>query len=353
MGQVTYDVAVVGAGIMGASTASHLAAAGRSVVVLERFEVGHRRGSSHGSSRIFRLSYPDAAYVDMAQESLSLWRAFEEQEGEQLVTTTGGLDLGVALDRHASALARCGVVHEVATPDEAARRWPFLQLGAAERVLFQPAAGFVAAAAAWSAFARAAARAGADLRERMPVSGLAPRSGGVELATPAGSVRARAAVVTAGSWARDLLAPVGLELPTTTTRETVAYFGRAGPALPSIVDWEDPAVYALEAPGLGGGVKVGLHHAGPVTDPDASGAPDPVVVDRLASWVSHRLPGVDPHPVGAETCLYTNAPEERFILERRGSIVVGSACSGHGFKFAPLIGARVAALAHEALEANA
>jgi len=92
------------------------------------------------------------------------------------------------------------------------------------------------------------------------------------------------------------------------------------------------------------GLKAGAHHAGPEADPDTEATPDPAIVERISSWVRERFPGVDPDPVDAQTCLYTTTADERFILERRGRVVVGSACSGHGFKFAPGSGAGLAAL---------
>lgn len=148
-------------------------------------------------------------------------------------------------------------------------------------------------------------------------------------------------VVTAGGWARELLARADIDLPTRATRETVAFF-RTNESFPTLVDWGDPAVYALPDPTYG--LKVGEHIAGPTTDPDDEGAVNEASVARLRDWVAERFATVDPEPVHAETCIYTNTPDEHFILERVGDIVIGSACSGHGFKFAPLIGTRLADL---------
>jgi sarcosine oxidase len=150
-------------------------------------------------------------------------------------------------------------------------------------------------------------------------------------------------VVTAGSWVRELVPDV----PVTVTRETVAYFRREGPPPPSIVDLNAETgghgMYSLHDPVYG--LKAGAHHAGAEADPDTEAPPDPAIVERIADWVRDRFPGVDPEPVEAQTCLYTTTADERFILERRGRVVVGSACSGHGFKFAPAVGRRLAELA--------
>ena len=102
-------------------------------------------------------------------------------------------------------------------------------------------------------------------------------------------------------------------------------------------------MYSLHDPLYG--LKAGAHHAGAEADPDVDGRPDPALVERIAAWVRERFPDVDPEPVAAETCLYTSTADEPFVLERRGRVVVGSACSGHGFKFAPAVGRRLAELA--------
>jgi sarcosine oxidase len=109
------------------------------------------------------------------------------------------------------------------------------------------------------------------------------------------------------------------------------------------VDWGDPSIYGLPSPGQG--IKVGEHIAGPTTDPEDEVGPDPAAVERLDAWVAERYPGAEATAHYAETCIYTNTPDEHFVLEHHGRIVVGSPCSGHGFKFAPLIGRRLAALA--------
>jgi sarcosine oxidase len=92
------------------------------------------------------------------------------------------------------------------------------------------------------------------------------------------------------------------------------------------------------------GLKAGAHHAGAEADPDTEALPDPAIVERVATWVRERFPDVDPDPVEAQTCLYTTTADQHFVLERRGRVVVGSACSGHGFKFAPAIGELLAGL---------
>jgi sarcosine oxidase len=342
-----YDVVVVGTGIMGAATSWALGGTDKRVLSLERFSVGHKNGSSHGTSRIFRFSYPDQNYVAMAQESLPLWRSLESESGRELLVTTGGIDLGKDVRAHVAALAACDARFEVLSPTEARRRWDFAAFPGADEVLFQSDAGVILASKAWSAFAARATAGGVDLRTSERVIGLKERADHVEVRTDAELYEAASVVVTAGAWARDLLAMAGIELETVPTRETIAYFdsGRVD-VMPSIVDWGDPSVYAL-ATDVRDRIKLGEHHAGPATDPDRQGTPDEASVARLQRWIKRNLPAAPAEPLGSETCIYTNTAGEDFVLERHGRIVIGSPCSGHGFKFAPLIGRSLAALASE------
>jgi sarcosine oxidase len=339
----SYDAVVIGAGVMGSSTARWLARAGRRVALLEQFEIGHTRGSSHGRSRIFRFSYPDAMYVAMAMESLALWRDIERDSGEELVITLGGLDVGPGIEKNASALEECGAVHEMLTGHEAASRFPQVSFGNDEEVLFHPDAGIVRADKAVESFVALAVREGAEVRHNARVERIEERGEGIAVRAGGETFAAPVAVVTAGAWINRVLANSGIELDVRVTRETVAYFRSGGPTPQTLVEWSDPTVYALPSPGQG--IKAGEHIAGPTADPDEVGAPNEDAASRVERWMARRFPQAEPAPHHAETCLYTNTADEHFILERHGSIVVGSPCSGHGFKFAPLIGKRLAELA--------
>ena len=338
----TFDVAVIGVGVMGAAAGRALAKAGKTVVMLERFEVGHKRGSSHGPARIFRFSYREPEYVAMAQEALPLWLELEQEAGRPLLRKTGGLDVGDVVTEHAAALHSCGATFELLDGSEVNRRFPGFTLSPDEQALYQRDSSVIAAERAWRAFAQGAVAHGADLREKTPVTRLSPQGDHVELVAGGQGIQAGTAVVTAGAWGRDLLAPVGIALDVTPTRETVAYFRTRLEGLPVLVAWSKPAFYAL--PTAEFGLRAGEHIAGPPAHPDEEGRPDPASLERVARGVAKRFAGIDPEPHLVETCFYTNTSDEHFILEREGPIVVGSPCSGHGFKFAPLIGQRLAAL---------
>jgi sarcosine oxidase len=324
------DVAVVGAGIMGSATAYALARDGRDVTLYEQFEVGHTRGSSHGRSRIVRLAYPDVEFVELAQESFAGWRELEREAGVELLELNGLLELvGDLAQGSSAALDAVGAEYELLPAEAARARWP---VGVPDgwTALFQPVAGIVRADRAQRAFVERAVAHGAELREGVRVDEL-------------DRVDAQVVVLTAGPWVLRFFP----DLPVVTTRETVAYFRRAGAPLPSVVQL-DPitrghAMYSLHDPVHG--LKAGAHHAGARVGPDDDGEPDPALVQRAAEWVARTYPDADPEPVAAETCMYTTTPDEGFILERRGRVVIGSPCSGHGFKFAPAVGARLARMA--------
>jgi sarcosine oxidase len=318
-------VAVVGAGVNGLAAAATLARAGHEVDVHEQYELDHRHGSSHGRSRIFRLSYPEQRWVQLAKEAHDGWRALEEETGERLIEYTGLLELGETSE---DALDACGVPWEALEPDAVALRFG---ISAEGRALLQPEAGISLADRARRAFATVARRNGATIRERTTVESLA-------------ALDANVVVVTAGGWAKPLLAAEGIALDVAVTRETVVYFPLER-SVPSLIDYgrgPGEAMYALRDPLHG--LKAGAHIAGPAANPDEAIEPDPRLVDATVEWVRERFPEAGP-PVASETCLYTSTPDQSFVLERHGRIVVGSACSGHGFKFAPAVATRLAALA--------
>ncbi|HEX6699127.1 MAG TPA: FAD-dependent oxidoreductase [Gaiellaceae bacterium] len=321
------QVAVIGAGVMGLATGWALKRRGVDVTVYDQFRMGHDRGSSHGRSRIFRLAYAEPEYVRLAQDALMLWRELEAESGETLLELHGLVEVVQTLEEStAHTLEACGVAWERLERGEAERRYP-IHVPEESFVVVQPEAGIVRADLALSAFARVL-----DVREDTRV-------------TP-DELDADVVVVTAGSWVNELLdAP----LPVKTTRETLCYFrpDAGGRPIPSVVSFKPERhthdMYSLADPKYG--LKVGAHHAGPEADPNVPGDPEPKLIERIAAWANDTYRLADPEPAAAQTCMYTTTEDETFILERRGRVVVGSPCSGHGFKFAPAIGARLAALA--------
>ena len=310
---------------MGLATGRALQRRGHEVVVYEQFEPGHNRGSSHGRSRIFRLAYAEEEYVRLAQEALGLWRELEVETSETLLELNGLLEIVHTLDESTAAtLEACGVEWHRLEGPEAERRFP-VRVPEQSFAVLQPEAGIVRADRALAALAREL-----DVR--------------YETRIHPDEIEAEVVVVTAGSWVNEL---VDEPLPVKVTRETVCYFRPERGGVPSVVSFRPQShthdMYSLADPVHG--LKVGAHHGGPETDPNEPGEPEPRLIEQIASWARETYRLAEPDPVAAETCLYTTTPDETFILERRGRIVIGSPCSGHGFKFAPAIGERLAELA--------
>jgi sarcosine oxidase len=347
---VDADVVIIGAGLAGAATAWSLARRGRSVVLLEQFAAGHALGSSHGSARIVRRAYADGLYLSLTGAAFELWREVELASGTDLLRMLGGLDFGLRRNVPAIAalLSSAGVPFELLPAAEAEARWPGMRFEG--DVVFHPQAGTVDAAAAVSAFVALAAAAGADVRYSTPAVSVSS-SGAVGLADGT-TLTARTVVVAAGSWVEPLLAPVVALPPLQVTQHQIFHFPRLDPSAPPwpsvIHDTPSAAVYHLAGGRDGGSAddrKIGVHDGGvPCTLDTRSAAIDPQAGDRASAYVTRWLPGLSPIASSSATCLYTESPSEDFIIDQVGPVVVCSPCSGHGAKFAPLVGELVAGL---------
>jgi sarcosine oxidase len=346
-------VAVIGGGAIGSAAAWQLAERGHRVLLFEQYAAGHARGASHGSSRIFRYSYPLVEYVTLAGRAARLWRRLERLDGQRFYARTGAVDHGdpAAVQRLTQVLRQTGVEHAVLTPDQAAIRWPGLRFDG--MVLHHPDSGRLHADQAVAALQRQARVLGAQAWFHTPVSGLRASGAGVRLLTASGSIRVDQVVVAAGAWSGDLLAAVPTLArrlpPLVTTQEQPVHFV----PLQTPVGWPSflhhpglghrgAGIYGLASPD---GVKVGEHGTGPRIVPEHRDfQPDPAGVDRLRDYAERWLPGVDPSTASATTCLYTSTPDGHFVIDRAGPITVAAGFSGHGFKFAPVIGELVAGL---------
>jgi sarcosine oxidase len=339
------DVAVVGAGLLGLATARALAARGHDVVVLEQADVGHEGAGSKGSCRIFRLGYPDPGYVEAARLAGEKWRELEAESGATILLPTPHLTFGSEMSAVQEAMRQASAPCELLSAAEAAARFPAVAVGGP--ALFEPESAVIAAREALATLAAIAP----DLRSSVRVTGLADDGRQVTLQTNADQVRARVAVVTAGPWTRGLLA--GLALPTRPTLEQVAYLrpaGRggaagAGPPAPIFICHDAPSPYGLPVPGSPL-YKIGIHQSGATVDPDEQRrVPDDDLIRRVTLAAGRHLPGYEPLPADTERCIYDNTPDEDFVLDRVGNVVVGCGTSGHGFKFGPLLGEWLAGLA--------
>lgn len=348
--ETSADVVVVGGGIMGVAAAWQLGRRGHRVVLCEQYQLDHVQGSSHGRSRIFRLAYDQSDYVRMAREALDSWREVEQELGQDLLTTTGGFDIGSpsTLDPIETAISDGGARAERLSHAEATSRLGDVVIPNHWEALFQEQAGVLRAKRSREGFCDLASKKGVTLCGGVRALSIMPEAGHVDVETDEGVVAADVVVIATGGWGRGLLQPLAIDVPIRVTREHVAYYHvrPEQPMFPFIWHPGDgtPELYGL--PNLSPAIaKMGHHLAGPEVRPGRRGSPDPSRVDAITQFVSDRFPGIEPRPVLSETCLYATTPDDDFVLDRIDRVVVGVGFGGHGFKFAPLIGAMLADLA--------
>lgn len=360
------EFVVIGAGLAGAATAWRLASRGHSVTILERSTPGNDEGSSHGSARIIRFAYPNSLYTGLVVRARDGWDELEHESGQTLITPTGSLDHGALRPvlEMAAILEAYGVEHELVSASAAEVRWP--QLHFDSDVLWQPEAGILDAITTVEAMIRLATATGlAELRTDWPVSRVAEIPSGYRIMSARGqSVDAANVIVTAGGWLPNLLGELSLpsgfleSFPTLEVRQEQAvhfpYWAFSGGATKSI--WPtfiykgaDIQTYGLPGGRDAGfrGQKVAQFNGGRVIESAQyqDGVVDPAARRRLAEYAERAIPGVDPTPYAETTCLFTSTPTEDFVFDRVDGITVVSPCSGHGGKFAPLLGELAADLA--------
>jgi len=354
---------VVGAGLAGACTAWRLAQRGHEVVLVERTRPAAPDGSSHGSARILRFAYPEREYAALVVRALDGWRELEAASGTSLLTAAPALDHGPGRDPRALArvLEGVGVEHELLSATETRARWP--QVAAEGEVLHQPGGAVLdAELTVRAAVARAQAH-GAQLLTGWSLASL-ERVGGrgcgatTRFTARSGDgreVEAAHVVVAAGGWLPDVLTRLDLPPrllagmpPLTVTEETAVHFPyreeQGHSPWPTVIHQRsgELPVYALPGGRDAGhhGLKVAQHATGRriTSAARARGTADRGAVERLAAHVREHLPGVVPEPYAETTCLYTSTPTEDFVIDGADGVTVVSACSGHGGKFAPLLG---------------
>lgn len=338
-------VCVVGGGVMGLSVAEALVRDGVDVVVLEQFDVGTVLGSSHGASRVYRTFYDRVEYASMALDALVLWRELEARTGTSLVDVVGSLQTLAHSDTDRRTLDALGIPYEILDEGTAMQRFPDVHLPG--DLLYQPDTGVVDAAATLRTLR---ALLGDSVRESVRVSSLRDERDGVSIETRHGTISAAVVVLCCGAYASELLGPLGIDLPIVPTLEQIAYFRHSSGVLPDglpVLNDLGHHRYGLPTTSVGA-YKLAEHGTGPVIDPRSTDRrPDPENTRRLVEAAGELLPGFDPEPIRVEACVYENTPDRDFVIDRRGRVVVGTGFSGHGFKFAPLIGRLLADLVLE------
>lgn len=323
------NVAVVGAGIMGASTALALTDRGHQVTLYDRYPVGHTRGSSHGRSRIVRAAYPDPFFTEIMVEGYPMWHQLQGRTSSDILHEVGLVMFGhpesVMVADTIRSLAEHCVPHEVVGGDDARARWD-LGIRADEVAVLTPEAGWVDAALAVSATVDLAMQQGAVFVE--------------ETADPwTLTDNFDQVIACVGAWAPEMF---GVEA--SVTCQTVAYveLGRSWRGPVYIEDSPD-FVYGFPSEWGTTNVKVGVHTPGIAVDPNDEARPvDEAMLERIRQFARERFGVAEPGITEVVTCLYTNTADEDFRWGERDGVIWASPCSGHGFKFGPWIGARLA-----------
>ncbi len=353
-----YDAIVIGLGGMGSAAAYHLAQRGERVLGLEAFEQNHAQGSSHGEHRIIREAYFEAPdYVPLIQRAYRLWHELEQESGRDLLTITGGLLLGRpesdVVSGSIESAERHRLPYEVLTPSEVRDRFPGFQPSDDLVAVHEPNAGFLRPEECVSAHLELAGKHGADLRFNEPVLSWQADGEGVSVTTGQAIYQADRLVIAAGPWSGEVLSD--LHLPLNVVRVVNAHFESTAPerfakARCPIYLWEVPEGTYYGFPYLpGGGLKLGRHEDHRSTTPQTIRREvDAVEVDELRHLLDTYMPGASGPVKKTLTCMYTNTPDLHFILDRHPrhpQVAYGCGFSGHGFKFASVIGEILADLA--------
>ncbi|XP_030041692.1 peroxisomal sarcosine oxidase [Microcaecilia unicolor] len=357
-GSSVYDCIVIGAGIQGSFTAYHLSKHKRRTLLLEQFPLPHSRGSSHGQTRITRKAYPQEFYTKMMAECYQLWAELETESNTTLYRQTGLLLLGPEENPEFCSTWRSLVQNQVPCQylmaQEIQQRFPGVCLQPGEAAFIDHTAGVLYADKALRAVQDLFCHFGGTIRDGEKVVDIKPGSV-VTVTTTSGIYQAKSLVVAAGPWTNKLMASLGLQLPLQTLKINVCYWKEKVPGsygvpqnFPCFLGFHlnkaQHHIYGLPSKEYPGLIKVCYHHGNEV-DPDErdreAKTPGLQEIPILSDFISKYLPGLEAEPAVIEHCMYTNTPDENFILDRHPSfqnIIVGAGFSGHGFKLSPMVG---------------
>lgn len=349
-----YDVVIVGAGSMGAAAGYFLAAKGLKTLMLDSFQPPHDRGSHHGDTRIIRHAYgEDRRYVPFALRAQKLWEELQETTGQTLFYRTGHLNAGPSNSKFLQELASSSIEFslplEKLTSSEVEKRWPGITLPDNYAGFFEPTSGALKSELCVEAYLKLAVSEGATLRTDSRVRDVRVLPDGVSVHTDSDVFHANACVICAGAWAGKLLSSVGVNVPLTPTRKTIAWFDVdekqfGSDVFPTfLVEQPDSMFYGF--PSIGGaGLKVGRHDGGQPVRPDGpipGFGSYPEDAGDLTSFLARYMPGTEQNLKHGKVCMYTMTPDENFIIDLHpeySHVAFAAGFSGHGFKFSSAVG---------------
>ncbi len=350
-GPTEHDVIVVGVGGMGSAVCYHLARRDIDVLGLEKFDIPHSRGSSHGQARaIGRAFYERQEYMDLYARTYDLWEQLEETYGESLLVKTGSLTSGKpgteTVSRAQRVCERFGFPHETLEPRTANERFPGYDLPDSHVVVFQPEDGFIRPTAGTIAHTKLAMAEGARIRAREPVLAWEADEEGVSVRTHDATYAAKSLVLTAGPWLPSLFSNVGTEM--VAERRIIGRFGTEdqsrfqSTAFPVSSITTDEGQYGAHPNNGLPGVKVtGGVNSVESTDPDDVAPPSARDETPLRHFAERYLSGGAGPTLRLETCLYTNTPDGDPVIDRhpdQPGVYIAGGFSGHGYKFTPVVG---------------
>jgi sarcosine oxidase len=353
-----FDVIVCGLGAMGSAAAYHLSVAGLKVLGLDRFQPPHDRGSSHGKTRIIREAYFEhPSYVPLVQRAYELWAELEGKSDRKLLLQTGGLMIGPADGILVTGAKKSAqehhLPHRALSAADLQREYPAFETNGDDVAVWEPRAGILFPELAIQTHLELAAHYGAELKFNEKVVGWEPEGRGVRVLTAAGSYTAQRLLLSVGGWL-NLLVPE-LRLPLNVERQVLFWFEPTSssaaftPGRFPIFIWEnEPHKFFYGFPDLGDGLKIGVHHQGEICTADRLnrevGKPE---TEAARVLLKRHIPSAAGTLKSAVVCMYTNTPDEHFILDYHPihpQVVIASPCSGHGFKFSAVVGEVAAAL---------
>jgi sarcosine oxidase len=354
----TTDVIIVGLGAMGSAALCHLAERGVRAIGLDRFNPPHALGSTHGLSRIIRESYYEhPRYVPLVQRAYELWADLERRAARRLFHQTGGLMIGdpdsVLVSGALRSAREHDLPHELLSSVATHARFPAFTLPDSMVGFFEPRAGVLDPEACVDAHLRLAEAAGAELHPNERVLEWTPSGARVRVTTDRGEYDAARVALCAGAWTPDLLD--GDDLSLRVERQVMHWFTPAHDAAHlsvercpiAMTEYQPDRIFYF-VPDSGDGVKAAIHHEGEITHPDLVRRDvDEGEVEPVRRLLSQYIPGANGPLRGSATCLYTDTADGHFLIaphSRDHDVLVVSACSGHGFKFASAIGEAVADL---------
>ena len=354
-----YNTIVVGVGGLGSATCYELAKRGQSVLGIEQFDIPHDQGSSHGYTRIIRLAYYEhPSYVLLLRRAYELWEEIERASGEHLLYKIGSIDAGPAdswvFKGSFRSVVQMGIDHEVLTGLELNRRFPGYRLPQDILALYQKEGGFLTPERCIVSYVNSAVARGAEIHGREALLGWEPRGDGVRVVTDRTTYTADALVFTAGSWNSQLmpwlhgLATPELQVLIWMQPERPEYFQPDSfPVFNCLVD--EGRFYGFPVFGVPGFKFGKYHHLEEQGRPDQiRRGPSRADEELLREFAARYFPRATGPTLTLKECMFTNAPDGHFIVDLHPEfpqVSFASACSGHGYKFASVIGEILADLA--------